>query len=88
MQKICRSLSLSPVTEIMEDRVQLGELQRDEAPLKNNKKKLRWVGVVSERAGDVSKEIGVMSTKGKHVRQFQHTRHCQRLLCVKRYIVE
>lgn len=30
MQKICRSLSLSPVTEIMEDRVLLGELQRDE----------------------------------------------------------
>ena len=29
----------------------LGELQRDEAPLENNKKKLRWVGVVSVRAG-------------------------------------
>ena len=67
MQKICRSLSLSQVTEIMEDRVLLGELQRDEAPLENNKKKLRWVGVVSARTGDVSKEIGVMSTIGKHV---------------------
>ena len=56
MQKICRSLSLSPVAEIMEDRVPLGELQRDEAPLENNKKKLRWVGVVSARTGATSKE--------------------------------
>jgi hypothetical protein len=56
MHKICRSLSLSPVTEIMEDRVLLGELQRDEAPLENNKKKLRWVGVVSVRTGVTSKK--------------------------------
>jgi hypothetical protein len=40
----------------MEDRVLLGELQRDEAPLENNKKKLRWVGVVSVRAGVTSKK--------------------------------